>query len=372
VIQHWTELVAKDEARAAGFVHWGATSQDVIDTAVVLQLRRAFEIVDKDLRLLSDTLALLVATHRDTLIVGRTWMQQALPTTFGFIVAGWLDAILRDRQRLLEIRSRALTLQFGGAVGSLAALGTEGLKVAEALAKDLRLTMPTAPWHSHRDRFADVATVFGICCGTLNKIARDISLLSQTEIGELSEPASDGRGTSSSMPHKRNPVTCAVMLAAGQRVPALVSTMLSCMAQEEQRGLGGWQAEWETLPEIILVTAGALHHLTQMLGAMEVHTGRMLDNLQSTKGLIFAEAISTALIEKLGKSAAHQFVELLCKKAVVEKRPLKELLLEDSATSGHLSATEIGRLFDAPSYLGSAGVFADRVLAEARALASQP
>jgi 3-carboxy-cis,cis-muconate cycloisomerase len=366
VIKQLTELVAKDDSHSARFVHWGATSQDVIDTAVVLQLRRAFEIFEKDLQRLSDTLAGLIGAHRNTLLVGRTWMQQALPTTFGFIVAGWLDAILRDRKRLQEIRERALTLQFGGAVGTLAALGAKGPAVAEALAKDLRLSLPATPWHSHRDRFAEVATTFGICCGNLSKIARDISLHSQTEIGELSEPAADGRGGSSSMPHKRNSVTCAVVLAAGQRVPGLVCTMLTCMDQEEQRGLGSWHAEWETLPEIICLTAGALGHLTQMLSGLEVHTDRMKINLHATSGLIFAEAVSLALAEHMGKPAAHGLVEAACKKALDKKRPLKDVLLEDAAIAGHLAPADIDRLFEAQNYLGSATTFADRVLAEAR------
>jgi|SRR5450432_1542066 len=365
-IKQLTELVAKEDSHSAGFVHWGATSQDAIDTATVLQLRRAFELVDQDLLSLSGTLAALADAHRHSLVVARTWMQQALPTTFGFIVAGWLDAVLRDRKRLLEIRSRALTLQFGGAVGTLAALGTKGLAVAEALAKDLLLTLPAAPWHTHRDRFAEVATTFGLCCSTLAKIAGDISLHAQNEIGELSEPSSDGRGGSSSMPHKRNPVTCAVVLAAGLRVPPLVSTMLSSMIQEEQRGLGGWHAEWETLPEIVRLTSGALHHLTQMLGGLQVHAERMKDNLQATKGLIFAEAVSIALAAINGKSAAHQLVETACRKALAENLHLKDIFLQDAALRGPLAAADIERLFDAQSYLGSAGIFVDRVLSEAR------
>jgi len=366
VIKQLAELVAKDDPHSAGFVHWGATSQDAIDTATVLQLRRAFELVDRDLLLLSETLAGLAEAHRHTTVVARTWMQQALPTTFGFIVAGWLDAILRDRIRFLEIRPRVLTLQFGGAVGTIAALGANGPAVAEALAKDLLLSVPATPWHTHRDRFAETATTFGICCGTLAKIARDISLHAQTEIAELSEPSAHGRGGSSSMPHKRNPVTCAVVLSAGLRVPPLVSIMLGSMIQEEERGLGGWHAEWETLPEIIRLTSGALQHLTQMLGGLEVHTDRMQTNLQATNGLIFAEAVSMALAERIGKSSAHQLVESACSKALVEQRHLKEIFLQDPALRGHLTPADIDRLFDVQSYLGSASNFVDRVLSQTR------
>ena len=366
LIKQLTALVAKDDKDAGHFVHWGATSQDVIDTAAVLQLRRAFELMDRDLRGLSGTLAALVETYRHTPIVARTWMQQALPTTFGFVAAGWLDAILRSRDRLMEIRPRVFTLQFGGAVGTLAALGEHGPAVAAALAEDLHLSFPALPWHTSRDRFAEVATTLGICCGSLAKIARDISLLSQTEIAELSEPFSEGRGGSSSMPHKRNTVTCAIVLAAGLRVPPLVSTVLTSMAQEQARGLGGWHAEWETLPEIVRLTAGALHHLTKMLPGLLVYPARMRQNLELTNGLIFAEAVSMTLAKRLGKMAAHHLVESACKTAIAENRHLKDVLLHDPALADNLALAGIDDLFDPNKYLGSAGEFIDAVLANAR------
>jgi 3-carboxy-cis,cis-muconate cycloisomerase len=362
VVRQLTEFVAKEDKEAAHFVHWGATSQDAIDTATILQLRRAFELIDRDLRTLIDTLAPLAETHRHTLIVARTWMQQALPTTFGFIVAGWLDAILRHRTHLHELRTRVLTLQFGGAVGTLAALGDRGLAVAEALAEDLRLTLPAAPWHSHRDRLAEVATTMGLCCGTLAKIACDISLHAQTEIAELSEPAAKGRGASSTMPHKHNPLTCSVVLAAGLRVPPLVSTMLNSMVQENQRGLGSWHAEWETLPEIVRLTGGALHHLAGMLPGLEVHTDRMKQNLDATNGLIFAEAVTFALAEHIGKMPAHQLVESACNKSITQKQHLKDILRAEPSLRAHLSAKELEGFFDARKYLGSSDIFIDRIL----------
>ena len=365
LVKQLTALVANNDKDAAHFVHWGATSQDVIDTATVLQLRRAFELIDRDLRSLTITLTSLAVTYRHTPVVARTWMQQALPSTFGFIVAGWLDAILRDRDRLSEVRARVFTLQFGGAVGTLAALGEHGPAVAKALAGDLHLRLPATPWHTHRDRLAEVATTLGLCSGTLAKIARDISLYSQTEIAELSEPFSDDRGGSSSMPHKRNPITCAVVLAAGLRIPPLVSTMLSAMNQEEARGLGGWHAEWETLPEIVRLTAGALHHLAQMMPGLQIHAGRMQQNLELTNGLIFAEAVSMALAKHVGKMSAHQLVETACKTAVTEKRHLKDVLRHEATLENHLSPAEIDTLFDPQKYLGSAANFIDAVLAHA-------
>ena len=362
-VKRLTELVAQQNKDAARFVHWGATSQDAIDTAMVLQLRRALELMDQDLVRLATTLAALADKYRAAPIAARTWMQQALPTTFGFIVAGWLDAILRHRARLADLRARNLVLQFGGAVGTLAALSGRGPAVAQALAEELRLPLAPIPWHSHRDRIVEVASALGLCAGTLGKIARDISLHAQTEIAELAEPAGDGRGGSSTMPQKRNPVTCATVLAAAQRVPGLVSTMFSSMVQEQERGLGGWQAEWETLPEIVSLSGGALHHLSEMLPNLHVDAKRMLKNLDATHGLIFAEAVTMALAERLGKVPAHMFVELACKKARIENCHLKDALRADPAISGYLSAG-LERLFDVRNYLGNAEEFISRVLAE--------
>ncbi len=368
LIRKLTELVAQADKDAARFVHWGATSQDVIDTGCVLQVRSALDLIEQDLARLSDTLIALAEKHRATPVVARTWMKQALPTTFGFIVAGWLDAVTRHRSRFVEIKPRVLTLQFGGAVGTLAALGGRGPGVAKALAEELRLALPAIPWHTHRDRVVELAATLGLCTGTLGKIARDISLHSQTEIGELAEPFVEGRGGSSTMPHKRNPVTCAVVLASATRAPGLVATLLSAMPQEEQRGLGGWHAEWETLPEIVCLCGGALHHLTEMLPGLEVDTERMRKNLDITNGLIFAEAVTMALGDRMGKMPAHILVEAACKKAREQNRHLKDVLREESGLRGHLTPADLESLFDVRNYLGSAAEFISRVIAEARAI----
>jgi 3-carboxy-cis,cis-muconate cycloisomerase len=370
LVKKLTELVAKLSKDAARFVHWGATSQDVMDTGLVLQLRRALEVVDQDLAHLISTLASLTEKYRATPLAARTWMQQALPTTFGFIVAGWLDAILRHRSRLSDLRARNLTLQFGGAVGTLAALSGRGPAVAKALAEELRLPLPSIPWHTHRDRIAEIATALGLCTGTLGKIARDISLHAQTEIAELAEPSGEGRGGSSTMPQKCNPVTCATVLAAAQRVPGLVSTVISSMVQEQERGLGGWQAEWETLPEIVCLSGGALHHLSEMLPGLHVDEQRMRKNLDATHGLIFAEAVAMALGDRLGKMPAHMLVESACKKARAENRHLKEVLREDRGLQGYLTPADLEGLFDVRNYLGSAEEFVRWVLAEVRSTAT--
>jgi 3-carboxy-cis,cis-muconate cycloisomerase len=366
LIKILTEAVARQDKEAARFVHWGATSQDAIDTGFVLQLRGALQLIEKDMARLSDTLAALANLHRKTLMVARTWMQQALPTTFGFVVAGWLDAILRQRGRLQEINPRVLALQFGGAVGTLAALRGDGPKVAKLLAEELHLATPAVPWHAHQDRMAEAATFCGILTGTLGKIVRDVSLQSQTEIAELSEPVDEGRGGSSTLPHKRNPVTCSVVLAAATRMPGLVSSMLAAMLQEGQRGLSGWQAEWETLPEILRLSGGALHHLAEMMPRLQVNSKRMQHNLEATKGLIFAEAVAMALADRMGKMPAHLLLEAACQKALAENRPLKEILREEPGLHGHLTAADLEGLFEARNYLGSADEFVERVTGEAR------
>jgi 3-carboxy-cis,cis-muconate cycloisomerase len=356
-------LVAQTDKDAARYVHWGATSQDAIDTGCVLQLRKALKIIAGDLDRLAAALAALATKHRSTIIVGRTWMQQALPTTFGAKVAGWLDAIDRHRGRLRETQRRAVVLQFGGAVGTLSALGGRGAEVAKHLAEELALGLPEIPWHSHRDRMAEVATTLGLCVGTLGKIAKDISLHSQTEVAEVFEPVEKGRGGSSTMPHKRNPVASAVVLSAAVRVPGLVSSMLTAMAQEQERGLGGWHAEWETLPEIVSLGAGALHQMGEIIPKLEIDTERMRENLEATRGLILAEAVTMALAEKIGKAAAHEIVEEACAQARQEKRQLRDVIVGDRRATERLSAGELERLFDARKYLGLAEVFVDRVVA---------
>jgi 3-carboxy-cis,cis-muconate cycloisomerase len=367
LVKQLTLLVGQKESEAARYVHWGATSQDAIDTGRVLQLRQALTLVSSELELFAVALSELVHKNRTTLVAARTWMQQALPTTFGLKVAGWLDAIDRHRVRLAETQERCLVLQFGGAVGTAAALGARGLDVATNLAKEFQLPLPEIPWHSHRDRMAEIATTLGLCCGTLGKIARDISLHMQTEVGEVFEPSTDGRGGSSSMPHKRNPVTCAVVLSAAARVPPLVSTMLAAMVQEQERGLGGWQAEWETLPDIVRLTAGALHHLTTTVSGLEIDSERMRQNLDVTHGLIFAEAVTMALAEKMPRPEAHELVQLASKRALHERRELRSVLSQDAILTASLSETELERLFTPANYLGVTDQFIDRVLASTAA-----
>jgi 3-carboxy-cis,cis-muconate cycloisomerase len=362
LVRALTARVAIDDAEAARFVHWGATSQDVMDTGLVLQLRAALAWFDGELARLSASLADLATRHRTTPMIGRTWLQHALPVTFGLKAAGWLDAVERHRTRLIELRSRVLVLQFGGAAGTLAALGGRGLEVTAALAAELALGLPELPWHGQRDRLVELACVTGMIAGTMGKIARDISLLMQTDVGEAFEPAGHGRGGSSTMPHKRNPVAGAAILAAATRAPGLVATMLSAMPQEHERGLGGWHAEWTALPELLVLAGGALTQVADTIAGLEVDTARMRANIDATRGLVMAEAVTMALGARLGRLAAHERVEAACKRAVASGRHLREVLAEDTEIGRLLGAAGLDRLFDPLNYIGVAPELVDRAL----------
>ncbi len=365
LVKQLTALVEKGSAEASKSVHWGATSQDVIDTGLVLQLRDGLNAIDQNLANLSRNLITQIEQHRATLMVGRTLLQHALPITFGLKVAGWLDAVTRHRERLNEMRSRMLVLQFGGGAGTLASLGDKAITIATALAQELDLVSPEMPWHGERDRVVEVATTLGLIVGTLGKIARDVSLCMQTDVGELAEPSAPGRGGSSTMPHKRNPVGCASALSAAIRVPGLVSTMLSAMPQEHERGLSGWQAEWETLPEIFRLASDALKEMNDVIAGLEVNAERMRSNLDRGNGLVMAEAVAMALAIHVGKLESHHLVEQACRKSVNESRHLREILLEDKTIQAHIAPSDLETLMDPANYLGATQQFIDRVLSAA-------
>lgn len=363
MVRELTARVAATDPEASKFVHWGATSQDAIDTGAVLQLADALSLMDADLAALEASLADIAETHRLTPQAGRTLMQHALPTTFGAKAAHWLDAVARQRRRLLDSRPRVLALQFGGAAGTLASLGTDALRVAEALAGELGLDLPAVPWHTDRDRFVEAACAVGMLVGTLGKLARDISLLSQTEVAEVREGAVEGRGGSSTMPHKRNPVGCAAVLAAAVRMPGLVATMLTAMVQEHERGLGNWQAEWSVLPELMVLGGGALRHMADIVAGLEVDADRMLRNVAITDGLLMAEAVAAALGAALGRGVAHRLVEQACREATAEGRSLRAVLQEIPEIAARFDREALGRLMDERRYVGLASEFVDRAIA---------
>ncbi len=358
--------IAARNPTAERYVHMGATSQDVMDSGLVLQLRAAIVLLERDLAELAESLVRQAQRYAVTPLAGRTWLQQATPVTLGMKIAGWLGAITRHRQRLQELKPRLLSLQFGGASGTLAALGEQALPVAEALARELQLTLPEQPWHTQRDRLVEFASWLGLIAGSLGKMGRDISLLMQTEVGEVFEPAAAGKGGSSTMPHKRNPVGAAVMISASVRAPGLVATMFAAMPQEHERSLGLWHAEWETLPELCCLVSGSLQQALQVIPALEVNAEQMLTNLDSTRGLVLAEAVSIALAQRIGRDAAHHLIEQSCRQAVQQGLHLREVLGADPQVSAELSAAELDHLLDPANYLGLAQQWVERAVALAK------
>lgn len=360
--------IAAQSEEAERYVHLGATSQDAMDIGLVLQLRAAIVLLENDLGALSRLLAAQAERHAATPMAGRTWLQHATPVTLGMKIAGWLGAVDRHRQRLEEIKPRLLCLQFGGASGSLAALGDNAWPVAQVLAGELDLQLPEQPWHTQRDRLVEFASLLGMIAGSLGKLGRDLSLLMQTEVGELFEPSAPGKGGSSTMPHKRNPVGAAVLIGAATRAPGLVATMFAAMPQEHERSLGLWHAEWGTLPELCCLVSGALQQALLMVPELEVDAERMARNLDLTRGLALAEAVSIALAQRIGRDAAHHLVEQCCKQAVKESAHLREVLGANVEVAAQLSAEELDRLLDPAHYLGQARRWVERAVAQSRGL----
>jgi 3-carboxy-cis,cis-muconate cycloisomerase len=363
LVKTLTSNVGKADAEAARYVHWGATSQDVIDTAVMLMLRAAIDALLADIDRAITGFARLARTHRNTAMVARTWLQHALPMPFGLKLAEYAAALHRSRARLKRLRGETLALQFGGAAGTLAALGDKGLAVAAKLAEELKLPLPEAPWHTHRDRIAEAASVLAIIAGSCGKIARDVSLMMQTDVAEAFEPSGEGRGGSSTMPHKRNPVAAASALAAATMAPNLAATIFAAQVHDHERSAGPWHAEWPTLPMLMLVTSGALAAVVDIAEGLEVDVARMRANLDATQGLIMAEAVAMALAEKIGKSDAHHLIEAASKKAVADKKHLREVLSADAKVTAHLSAEKLAKLFEPMAYQGVSQTLIDRLLA---------
>ena len=363
LVKALTASVAKVDADAARYVHWGATSQDAIDTAMMLTLRAAIEALLGDIDRAVAGFAMLARTHRHTAVVARTWLQHALPMPFGLKLAEYAAALHRSRKRLQRLKRETLALQFGGAAGTLAALGDKGWPVAERLAQELKLPLPDAPWHTHRDRIAEAASVLAIVAGSCGKIARDVSLMMQTDVAEAFEPAGEGRGGSSTMPHKRNPVAAATALAAATMAPNLAATIFAAQVQDHERSAGPWHAEWPTLPTLLLVTSGGLAAIVDIAEGLEVDVARMRLNLDATGGLIMAEAVTMALAEKIGKSDAHHLIEAASKKAVAGKKHLRDVLLADAGITAQLGADGIAGLFEPMAYQGTSQALIDRLLA---------
>ncbi|HWL81779.1 MAG TPA: 3-carboxy-cis,cis-muconate cycloisomerase [Roseomonas sp.] len=357
------QLAALAGTEVGRWVHWGATTQDIIDTAVVLQMREAFVLIATDLDRLNAALAERARQHRETVMAGRTHLQQALPVTFGYKCAVWLSPLITMRQRLEQLMPRVLKLQFGGAAGTLASLGGRGITVAEALAQELDLTAPDIPWHAARDSMAEAVCFLGLLAGSLGKFASDVMLLMQTEVAEVAEPYNPGHGASSTMPQKRNPIGCEYVVAQAHGVQALVPQMLGAMSVDQERGAGPWQTEPLALPQAFTLAHGALVQAVTIAEGMTVDTARMRRNLEASGGLIMAEAVMMGLTPMLGRGGAHEAVSRACDTALAEHVTLAEALGRDSCVAGVLDAESLARLTDPASYLGSAAAFTDQVLA---------
>jgi 3-carboxy-cis,cis-muconate cycloisomerase len=369
-------LTERVDEKARGYVHWGATSQDIMDTAMVLQMRAGIELLVRELRGVAEHAATLADRYRHTVMAGRTLGQHAAPITFGLKAARWLALTVRQTRALDALRSGtpgpqfnsaagtlapALPLQFGGAVGTLAAFEGSGMAVASHLAEALALPLPELPWHAERDRIATVAAALGVTAGAMSKIASDIALLAQTEIGEVSEGAQPGKGESSAMPQKRNPVDAMSARAAARLAIALVPTLMSG-DHELERSIGAWQTEWVALPRLFGHTAGAVSHVRQLLAGLEVHEDRMRRNLELAGGTLMAEALTVAIAAKLGRHEAQRIVRAECERALRDEITLREAAVEDTCTAGVLSREEIEHALDPAHYLGSSNDLIDLAL----------
>lgn len=363
-------LTAQTAEAGRGFVHWGATSQDAIDSALMLQARAGLALLERDLLRLAATCAGLAEAHRRTLMAGRTLLQQALPISFGLKAARWLALATRQIAALRDQRA-LLALQLGGAAGTLAALGDQGLIVAELLAAELGLALPDLPWHTERDRVAGLAAALAVLAGSIAKIAYDLVLLAQSEVGEASEASAPGKGGSSAMPQKRNPVDATFALAAARLALGQLPIILGALAQEHERAAGGWQAEWQALPDLFRYCGGALGRVADALAGLQVDAGRMAANLEKSGGLLMAESLALAMTPQLGRPAAQQLVQALVAQAQASGASFRQTVQANAQVLAILAPEAIERALDPAAYLGSTEKLIDRALAGYKAILHQ-
>jgi 3-carboxy-cis,cis-muconate cycloisomerase len=359
-------LTAHVAEEARGRVHWGATSQDVIDSAFMMQARRGLKLILADVTAAIRAGIALAETHKNAVMAGRTFLQQAVPVTFAYKAANWTAGLVGVRVSLIRNIEDNIALQFGGAAGTLSALGSDGMDVRAALAAELGLPEPHMSWHSERSRFAEIAAALGVASAVFAKIATDIMLMMQPEVAEAFEPAAAGRGGSSTMPHKRNPVGAAAIRANHRRIAGLVATMLMAGEAEHERSAGGWGAEWQTIADLFTLAGGSAVHLAEMLVGLELDPDRMRANLDKANGLPLAESLMMALAPKTGRMEAHHIVEATAKKAIADNLTLSAAASAEPAITAHLTREEIDRTLDPLAYLGSANAMIDKVLGEAR------
>ena len=381
LLRHETEIVGypilplvhqlgKMCGESGRYVHWGATTQDIMDTGVVLQVRDALALVESELNDLRAILARLAKRYRDTPMAGRTHLQQALPVTFGYKVAVWLAMFDRHAERLQELRPRVLVGEFAGAAGTLASLGDKGLEVQKAMMEELSLGVPVATWHVARDGLAEAVNFLGLLTGSLGKVAYDVMLMAATELAEVYEPFVKGRGASSTMPQKRNPISSELIFAASKAVRQHAGLMLDAMIHDFERATGPWHAEWIALPESFILTAGALHQAKFMLDGLIVDEKRMRQNLDMSKGLIVAEAVMMGLAPRLGRNEAHDVVYEACRTVNEKGGTLADVLASMPEVTSHLDRKAIDKLTDPGNYLGAAPQMVDRVVAASAGIPS--
>lgn len=345
------------------YVHWGATTQDITDTATVLQIRQALVLVDDELAAIADALAKLAQAHRLTPVIGRSNLQQAIPVTFGYKMAGILSAVLRHRARIAQLRERVLVGEFAGAAGTLASLATGAMDTQAGLCAELGLGQPLIAWHTIRDNIAEVGCVLGLIGGTLGKLSTDIKLMMQTEVGEVYEPYHHGRGSSSTMPQKRNPISSAYTHGAISVLRQHAAALMDAMVADHERSTGPWQIEWIVLPEAFCLLAGALRQMRGVVEGLEVDAEAMRRNIDMTGGLVMSEAVMMGLGPFIGREYAHDLVYDLCRASLQTKTPLIELLAEHPEIKRHVSREQLLQMLDPANYLGQSGVMVDRVLA---------
>jgi 3-carboxy-cis,cis-muconate cycloisomerase len=361
-----SQLNALCRDKLGEYCHWGATTQDITDTATVLQIREALELVDADLAAISKAMADLARQHRLTPMIGRSNLQQAIPVTFGYKMAGLLSAIERHRTRLAQLRPRVLVGEFAGAAGTLASLSTGAMETQAGLMAELGLGQPDIAWHTIRDNIAEVGCFLGLVGGTLGKLSMDVKLMMQTEVAEVYEPFAHGRGSSSTMPQKRNPISSCYIHAQISVVRQQAASLMDAMVADHERSTGPWEIEWIVLPEIFCLMAGALKQSLFVLQGLEVDAQQMRANIDITGGLVMSEAVMMGLGPYLGREYAHDLVYDICREAVKQKRPLLDLLCENAEISRHLDRPALERLCDPQNYLGQSAVMVDRVLGKLR------
>lgn len=359
-----TQINQRCRDKLGEFVHWGATTQDITDTATVLQIREALDIVDGELEAIAQAMARLAKAHRLTPMIGRSNLQQAIPVTFGYKMAGLLSAILRHRERLAQLRERVLVGEFAGAAGTLASIETGAMETQAGLCAALGLKQPAIAWHTIRDNIAETGALLGLIGGTLGKLSMDVKLMMQTEVGEVFEPYHHGRGSSSTMPQKRNPIASCYIHAAISVVRQHAAALMDAMVADHERSTGPWEIEWIVLPESFCLIAGALKQSRAVLEGLEVDAAAMRRNIEMTGGLVMSEAVMMGLAPHIGREFAHDLVYDLCRESLATKTPLVDLLAAHPQIRPHVDRAALERMLAPENYLGQSGLMVDRVLAQ--------